>query len=125
MLDASAVLAFVKDETGADRVDELMRAGEAVVSAVNLAEAVSKLTDDGWPIERVRSGIATTGARSVAFLVEDAYIAGLLRERTRHRGLSLGDRACLALALRLGAPALTADRSWGELELGIEVVLIR
>lgn len=88
MLDASAVLAFVKDETGADRVDELMRAGEAVVSAVNLAEAVSKLTDDGWPIERVRSGIATTGARSVAFLVEDAYIAGLLRERTRHRGLS-------------------------------------
>lgn len=125
VLDASAILALVKDEPGADFVAEWLRDRDGVLSSVNLAESVSKLVDDGWPGRLIQSGIAGTGAQPVPFLVEDAYVAGLLRERTRHRGLSLGDRACLALALRLGAPALTADRSWQDLDVGIEVLLIR
>ncbi len=119
------MLAFLKDEPGADRVDESLRGRSGVVSSVNLAETVSKLIDDGWPLARIEFGIATIGAASLAFSADDAYVAGLLRERTRHRGLSLGDRACLALALRLGAPALTADRSWADLDVGVEVVVVR
>ncbi len=125
MLDASAILAFVKDERGADLVDEWLRDRDGILGSVNLAESVSKLVDDGWPAQLIQTGIAATGAQPVPFLVEDAYIAGLLRERTRHRGLSLGDLAGLALALRLGAPALTADRSWEDLDVGVEVVLVR
>lgn len=124
VLDASALLAYLRSEPGAEAVQRLLGT-DTVIGAVNLAEVVSKLVEAGWSEQSIRDTFGATQAQPVAFEREDAYVTGLLRERTRHRGLSLGDRACLALALRLGAPALTADRSWGDLDLGIEVVLIR
>jgi len=124
VLDASALLAYLRNEPGTEAVQRLLGA-DTVIGAVNLAEVVSKLVEAGWTEESIRDTFGATQAQAVAFEPRDAYIAGLLREHTRHRGLSLGDRACLALALRLGAPALTADRSWGDLDVGVEVMLIR
>lgn len=124
VLDASALLAYFKNEPGGEAVQRRLGT-DTVIGAVNLAEVVSQLVESGWAEDAIRETFDATQAQPVAFLAEDAYIAGLLRERTRHRGLSLGDRACLALALRLGVPALTADRSWADLDLGVEVVLVR
>jgi len=124
ILDASAVIAFALLEPGAERVDEALLTG-AKVSSVNLAEVVSKLSERGWSDAEIRTFVARTQAQVLSFEPDDAYVAGLLRERTRRLGLSLGDRACLALALRLGVPALTADRSWEDLDVGVEVILVR
>jgi PIN domain nuclease of toxin-antitoxin system len=124
VLDASALLAFVKDEAGADAVTSAL-AGQAVIGAVNLAEVVTKLADDGWTEAGARATIAACGTDTVSFDEETAYEAGLLRAATRHLGLSLGDRACLALARRLGAPVLTADRTWGNLDVGVKIEVIR
>ncbi|MEZ4553840.1 MAG: type II toxin-antitoxin system VapC family toxin [Dehalococcoidia bacterium] len=124
VLDASALLAYFKNEPGAEAVQRTLGA-DTVIGAVNLAEVVSKLVEAGWSEDAIRDTFGATQAQPVAFLAEDAYVAGLLRERTRRRGLSLGDRACLALALRLGAPALTADRSWADLDVGVEVIVVR
>lgn len=124
VLDASALLAFIKDEPGAGQVMESL-AEEAFIGAVNLAEVVSKLVDDGWAEPGIHAAIATSLTEVIALDEETAYEAGLLRGHTRHAGLSLGDRACLALARRLGAPVLTADRSWQQLDVGVRIVLIR
>ncbi|MGE0134400.1 MAG: type II toxin-antitoxin system VapC family toxin [Dehalococcoidia bacterium] len=122
VLDASALLAYFKNEPGAEAVQRTLGA-DTVIGAVNLAEVVSKLVEAGWSEDAIRDTFGATQAQPVAFLAEDAYVGGLLRERTRRRGLSLGDRACLAL--RLGAPALTADRSWADLDVGVEVIVVR
>ena len=68
---------------------------------------------------------AKLGLTVVPFDEEQAYKAGLLRQTTRSQGLSLGDRACLALAHSLGLPAITADRAWSNLNVGVEVILVR
>jgi PIN domain nuclease of toxin-antitoxin system len=124
ILDASALLAYVKNEPGGEAVQRRL-GGDTAISAVNLAEVVSKLIDAGWTEESIRGTFAATQAQRVTFEPLDAYVTGLLRERTTHRGLSLADRACLALALRLGVPALTADRSWADLDVGVEVIVVR
>lgn len=124
VLDASALLAYANLEPGLERVREALTAG-ATISTVSLAEVVTRTIERGWTEAESRSFIVQSLVVPVPFGAEDAYVAGLLRERTRHLGLSLGDRACLAVALRLGAPALTADRSWSDLDIGVEVVLVR
>lgn len=124
VLDASALLAYANLEPGLERVREALTAG-ATISTVNLAEVVTRTIERGWTEAESRSFIVQSLVVPVPFGAEDAYVAGLLRERTRHLGLSLGDRACLAVALRLGAPVLTADRSWAALDIGVEVVLVR
>lgn len=123
VLDASAVLAHLRDEPGAE--DVLNRMDGALLSAVNLAEIVQKLIDDGLSQDGVAASIHVLPVRIVAFDQRLAIQAGILRGPTRRFGLSLGDRACIALALREGFPVLTADRVWAELDLGVEVVLIR
>ena len=123
LLDASAVLARVFREPGAERVAASLPG--ASVSAVNYAEIVGKLIDLGVPVEAAVAVGHELGLAVVAFDEADAAEAGLLRVSTRAFGLSLGDRACLALARRLRQAVLTADRAWAELDLGIEVVLIR
>lgn len=124
VLDASAVLAVLNEEPGSDAVIQFIATG-AVVSTVNLSEIVTKLSERGMPEEIIRETLA-----SLSIIISDfdrtvAYKAGLLRLSTKQWGLSLGDRACLALAQHLKLPAVTADKVWGNLSLPIDIRIIR
>ena len=123
VLDASALLALLNAESGSQEVAE--RLSEAAVSAVNLSEVVAKLSERGIPESEIRSALDGLGLEIVAFDKTMAYRAGLLRQATRSLGLSLGDRACLALALQVEAPVFTTDRSWKTLRIGVRVRTIR
>jgi PIN domain nuclease of toxin-antitoxin system len=123
VLDASAVLALLLDEPGADTVAATMDG--ALVSATNLAEVVSRLTDRAAAADHIEAAVAMFRPITAAFDAAQAEIAGRLRPATRHLGLSLGDRACLALAITREMPVLTADRSWAGLDVGIEIEVIR
>jgi ribonuclease VapC len=123
VLDASALLAVLRAEPGAERVEPRLEGVR--IGAVNLSEVVAKLIDDGVPEAEIRRAIGRLELDVHDFDARHAYLAGLLREGTRGLGLSLGDRACLALAQSLDAPALTADRSWSRLDLGIAIEVIR
>ena len=124
VLDASAVLAHLLDEPGKDRVEAARTAG-AAIGAVNLSEVAARLADAGLNEDEVRMLVDRLALEIVPFDEELAYQTGLLRPHTRHLGLSLGDRACLALGLRLGLLVLTADAAWGGLSLGVRIELAR
>lgn len=123
VLDASAILALLHREAGADVVAQHLTG--AMVSAVNVAEAGSRLIDNGMSDLDVRSVLAALGLEVAVFDADMAYQSAYLRRVTREKGLSLGDRACLALAAAEKLPTLTADRVWAELDVGVEVRLIR
>jgi PIN domain nuclease of toxin-antitoxin system len=123
VLDASAVMAFIHRERGADRVAVALPA--AVISAVNLAEVVTKLVERGTGGDQVDRLLDRLGLDVVPFDRDMACAAGQLRKVTRPFGLSLGDRACLALAQHLGAIALTADRVWSRLDIAVTIELVR
>ena len=124
VLDASAVMTMLNREPGADELTPEILVN-AVSSAVNLAEVQSKLVDRGVPADdawRVTRGSVHAAAD---FTASQAKTAGSLIAATRSLGLSLGDRACLALALEMKAPVYTADRSWKNLKLGLTIHVIR
>lgn len=123
VLDASAVLAMLNAEPGANAVAEALPG--AVMSAVNLSEVVSKLSSTGMTDNEIDEVLRTLRIETVPFDEEQAFQSGLLRNSTKNAGLSLGDRACLNLARRLGVPALTADKTWVRLSTGAEIRLIR
>jgi PIN domain nuclease of toxin-antitoxin system len=123
VLDASAVLALLNGEPGAEAVSAHLPG--AHLSAVNAAEVAGKLVDGGVNPERAGEILDRLGVRIEAFDRRDVVPAGRLHLASRSLGLSLGDRACLALAERLGMPALTADLAWSDIEADIEVRLIR
>lgn len=123
VLDASAVLAAFFDEPGADVIAERMDG--ALLGAANHAEVISKLVDRDIPHDRIAEVMAQLDVEIVPFDREQAMIAGLLRAETRSAGLSLGDRACLALAISRNAVALTTDRAWAGLELDVRVEVAR
>jgi ribonuclease VapC len=123
VLDASAVLAAMFREPGCEQVEA--RLDDSVICSVNAAEVVTKLVDLGFPRDDVVDQYKALRLDIVDFDESLALLAGTLRGATRHKGLSLGDRACLALAIREGATAMTADRVWTELDLGCKIELIR
>ncbi|GAA4830975.1 PIN domain-containing protein [Actinomycetospora corticicola] len=123
VLDASAVLAWIRAERGADVVAPHLPT--AVISAVNVSEVHQKLAQYGVDADRTISRLRTLGLAVEPVGLEDALVASRLGASTRSAGLSLGDRCCLALAARLGLPAVTADGSWTALDLGVDVVTIR
>ncbi len=123
VLDSSAAIALVLSEPGALEVENALP--DCVIGAVNLSEIVSSLVNNGFPGALARESVTQLDLHVVPFDEDMALDAGALREATRKHGLSLGDRACLVLARHLGLPALTADRTWAKLDVGIEVRLIR
>lgn len=114
VLDASAILAFLRGEPGSEVVDACR--GRAIASAVNVAEAGARLSDLGASRAEVRRSMALMSMEIIPFDEEQAHDAADIRDATRRWGLSLGDRACLQLAARRGLPALTADRAWSEID---------
>ena len=124
VLDASAVLALLGRERGQEEVEQAIAVG-AAISTVNIAEVVSKLSDAGMPETVISQVLDLLGLEIVDFNQTLAHQTGMLRSHTKPMGLSLGDRACLALARVRNVPALTTDRVWEKLQLDITVRLIR
>ena len=123
VLDASALLAHIGQEPGSELIDEL--AVEALMSAVNLAEVFAKLAERGLSQNEADMIVYRYRLEVVPFDEELARQTGALRPATKSLGLSLGDRACLALAQREHLPVLTADRSWANLDLGVSIKIVR
>jgi len=126
VLDSSALLAILHEEPGAEMFTQ--KAGlleSSVMSAVNVAEAYGKLVGVGIAPEEAWKAVIAPVPEIVEFDQEQAKIAGGLLPQTRSLGLSLGDRACLALGIALKAPIYTADRAWKELKLKIAIHVIR
>lgn len=123
VLDASALLASIFCEAGADVVEAELSA--SVINTVNLAEAATRMIDKGHDPAEVERGLRRAQFRTITFDIDAAMKTAGLHARTRPLGLSLGDRACLSTALTLSLPVLTADRDWAKLDIGVEVRLIR
>lgn len=123
VLDSSAILAVLNDEAGADVVESMM--DDALVSTVNYAEVVAKLVERGSTASAAQAALQSIALTTVDFDIALAQRTGGLRGETTRRGLSLGDRACLALAEREGVPALTGDRNWIGAVSSVEIRLIR
>ena len=125
VLDSSAVLAALLREPGGEQVDAI--AGEAAVSAINLAEVVGYYARNGGDAAAIGPMTEKMASTVLPFDEQLAFDAGMLEPLSRPAGLSLADRACLALARRLGVPALTADRQWADVAeaVGVSVQLIR
>ncbi len=123
VLDASALLALLKAEVGADVVAASL--SRAVISTVNLSEVIAKLSETGIPEDAIRRAITDLRIDVRPFDEEQAYQAGLLYHQTHGAGISFGDRACLCLGKMLGAVVLTTDRIWVSLKIAVNVKLIR
>lgn len=120
VLDASALLAWLQLEPGAQEV----RLEGALMNSVNWSEVLQKAEQNGVEVEGIREELEALGLRLQAFGVEEGQRAADLYPVTRAFGLSLGDRACLATALSLGGVAVTAERAWSQLE-GVQIRQIR
>ena len=123
VFDSSAILALLKMEQGHEIVAENLE--RAIVSSVNFSEVVTVLDRKGFGQEQVIKSLKETFLHIEDFDTEQAIVAARLDEITKAHGLSFGDRACLALAKSKNLPVLTADKVWKELELSVEVQLIR
>ncbi len=129
VLDPSALLCYLQDERGSERVTEALAEG-AAISAINWAEVLSKLSDRGENPDTVSRRLSEQGLLGKALAVQPldettAREIARLRSVTRAAGLSLADRACLALGRQLGLPVLTSDRAWRNFKLGVSVQVVR
>ena len=124
VLDASAILAVINGEPGHEKLTPELLA-RAVGGAVNLAEVQSKLVSRGWTSDEAWEDATSPVQQVLPFEEDHARIAGDLIAQTRHVGLSLGDRACLALGMSLKAPVYTAEKLWKNLKVSVRIHLIR
>jgi PIN domain nuclease of toxin-antitoxin system len=127
VFDSSAILAVLYKEPGSLAVsDALADPDRAVlVSSVNLCEVITKLVLGGATDSNVKVSIKPFLPYVVDFDSELALLAGELSRSSRKLGLSLGDRACLALAVSRGATAWTTDAAWLKLKTGVKIHLLR
>lgn len=123
VLDASALIAFLREEPGADKVAEVLI--DSCISAVNLAETYGKLVEYGKPLEAVAYQVERLQIPVIPFDAEQAQIAASLWNKTRGVGMSLGDRACLSLAMKTSLPAFTTEGGWQKCGLAVKIVKIR
>ena len=125
VIDASALLALLNGEPGGDQVAPLL--ADAAMSTVNWSEVVQKALAHGvaGTANNLRTDVESLGLELLPFTPAHAETAAALWSSTRHAGLSLGDRACLAVAAELGATAVTADRAWAGLEVPVAVHVVR
>jgi len=123
VLDASALLAYLQSEPGGERVREVL--AQSVMSTVNWSEVIGKARDDGVDTHGLREDLASLGLAIEPFSAEQAEIAGRIKEHTRAIGLSLGDRACLALGSDRGEAVYTADGTWLRPARGVNGEAIR
>lgn len=125
VLDASAVLAYLLGEPGEGEVGEVLEHGQGVISAVNLSEVAAKLADGGLSQAEIDAVVAALDMRVVPFDTGQALACARLRGSTRSLGLSLGDRACLALAEQLSLSVITTDRAWSALTVAVPIRVLR
>ena len=123
VLDASALLCLLNDEPGADRVVDVLT--RSITGTASLAEVVSKLRDRGLPLDEVREALSGLHLDVRSLTPAQALIVGDLRPATKALGLSLGDRACLALAIDLQAEMLTTDAPLASADVGITITNVR
>ncbi len=123
VLHTSAFLAIANREAGAEQVIPVLR--QAQMSTINAAEVLTKLVQKGMPLSGAEKYLCEFVSNVVPFDLEQAGLCASIDAATRTLGLSLGDRACLALGLEMKCPVYTADPTWSKLELGLEIVLIR
>jgi ribonuclease VapC len=124
VLDASALLAVINGEPGAEKLTWDLLSG-AVASAINLAEVQTKLVSRGWTSEQAWEDATSPVRDIVPFDAEQARIAGDLVNQTQFLGLSLGDRACVALGIALKSPVYTAEKAWKKLRVNAKINVIR
>jgi PIN domain nuclease of toxin-antitoxin system len=123
VLDASALLAFLREEPGSERVESVL--GRSVISSVSIAEVLTLALDHGGTLPQAFPAVTRLPITKNSFEIYDAYLAASLRPATKHLGLSLGDRVSLALGMRLGLPVLTTDGTWQDIAASIEIEPIR
>ncbi len=123
VIDASAILALLQMEKGHEKVAE--RLDDAVISSVNFSEVITVLARNGFGTQEVVKSLQNTFLHIVEFDARQAIVAASFDKVTKKHGLSLGDRACLALAKCKGLPVLTADRAWEKVDLGVKVRVVR
>lgn len=119
IMDASAILAFLNQESGSEQITDLIE--NATIGTVNLSEVIAKLAEIGIPEPEILQILSDLNLEVIPFDEPQAQITGILRPLTKPLGLSLGDRACLALGLLLHQPVITADRQWHPLNLDLEI----
>lgn len=123
VLDSSALLAALLVEPGGDVVADAMKV--AIMSSVNATEVVSKLVDRGLTLSKAQQAFGLFQLDILPFDAAQAMAAAALRAPTVKYGLSLGDRACIALAQQLNVPVMTADKAWAKLDIGVEIKVVR
>lgn len=124
VLDSSALLALIKNEVGADVVEPLL--GRIVMSSLNVAEAAGILIDLGLSHEECKNNIEPYIDVIVPLDVQQSFDVAFLKKHTKHKGLSIGDRACIALGIKMELPIYTADKIWADLDLeDAKIILIR
>lgn len=123
ILDASALLALLNGEPGHEQVASVLSG--SIIGTVNLSEVMAKLVENGMPESQAMSTLHDLDLEIIPFDTDLALRAGALCPRTKPIGMSLGDRACIALGMRLSLPVLTTDRNWQALASEVEIQVIR